>query len=314
MENKLSPSQAKAIVSAISEAFDAQITTGQQNPPNEINTLVLDLSVARDRSNAREISFPMTSIYIEDATDINTQVQIIPYAKDEIQQDVTMKKNDSFVFNNGVSKVFLTWPAQAGKKIVLKFFVSSKFTSGSLIIDQLSVPSNVEMGFGRSDLDGFTRQIKMRYEYGNGGMRIINDIEDAQANNGAFTMGATPLTYIWKVPAGYYAELIGLQLKILTALTAGGEIYLGAIPNGGSVTDGSLGITNTIGFVFDSANVAGDYNVRTEVLNQPTSKGYIRRGLILNEGEIPVLLNGGGAIAAGTFTAYLLFRLKPVVG
>lgn len=313
MTIKLRPEQAEAIVNALNEAFDANVSQSQASAPNEINTWTKDLSVAVERSAAISVSFPFTSIYVEDATDSQTYVRCIPYSNDSSQQDVMLKKNDTFQFDRGVSKVFLYWPAQAGKKIVIKFFVSSKFTSGSTINDDVSVPVTVGAGYATGEMDGFTREVSLVYDIG-GNTYSSLDIRDPQNNTASAVTINTVARTGYIIPAGYYAEVMGLSLKIRTATTATSFINLYAIVAGETITEATQPQTNRIGYVFADTDAAGTYDVR--VLNTAVAgeKGYVRRGIIINAGECLFMLADGATPTAGDAVAYALIRLRPIVG
>ena len=121
--NKLSGEEAKAIVRNLLTPFQANIQRQQVSSEKIIEELVIDLSVERTRANAIKISFPFVSLRVEQASDIQTFCNLIPVDVSEYQKSVQVKLNDSLEFDNGISGLFITHPAQAGKKMVLKFYV-----------------------------------------------------------------------------------------------------------------------------------------------------------------------------------------------
>lgn len=129
----ITPDIASAILSKLREAAQASIFEGNTQKPFAIQTLVIDLSVARDVANPFKVSFPFKSVYVQDATDNNVIIQMQPNTNDSFQSTLQLKKNDSLMLGDPIASAFLSWSAQSGKTITLQFFVNAEFRSGSQI-------------------------------------------------------------------------------------------------------------------------------------------------------------------------------------
>lgn len=201
--------------------------------------------------------------------------------------------------------------AQPGQWIHVMFFAEDKMDSNPAQVKTDS--STVEIGHARGELDGYTRQVLISYTNTSGMIRAV-DFGDPQYNTGVLTINAQNRNDHFVIPVGFIGEVIGCSLKINTAVSAG-SMNLHAIDNNATITEVNIGSLNKIGYLFNGTDVAGTYNTR--VLNTAVAgeKGYARRGIILNAGEIPVVAHDGGAIpGAGDCGVYLMIRLKPVQG
>jgi hypothetical protein len=161
MTQKFTNEQIQMITDGLSRAFDANIAQAQSDTPREIQTLELDLSKARKRSDALKVSFPFTSLFIQEASSVDSKIRIIPNSNDDSQSDLTLQLKDNFSLPNGVSSAFLYWDEQPDTKMVLKFFVTAKFSSGQLILNQNSVVNEYKVGnliLQNDDLSIISRQ------------------------------------------------------------------------------------------------------------------------------------------------------------
>lgn len=308
---KYSKDQVSAILNELNQKFDASIQAAQANPEKQISTLVLDLSTERQRGSAFKVSFPMTSVFIEDATDLNTFVRLIPNSNDTIQDDIMLKKRDSFSFENGIRESYLYWPAQPGKTIIIKFFVSSEFRNGSLIIDQSNIPVTEEVGFARGDLDGFTRKVYFDKRWNGGTNAFLYDTENDDFNNGSYNGSSGR----FKVPEGYFGLVLGIQMNVIQQnISVPAQIRLMAVPEGDAWSNDNPGTDLRLCDLGSTADYpTGEYKVRVISVNE--ALGAARKAPKILAGECPYLSMDLFATATnGDYRGILLIRLVPIVG
>lgn len=123
----------KMIIEEVSKASQASIINSIENTPFEVIPLTLDLSTARTREQAFEISFPYRAIYISSATDASTIVNYIPDTNDTYQGALSLSLKDVLEFQNPKAKGYLFWEAQVGKSVTVVLFVKASFKSGSFV-------------------------------------------------------------------------------------------------------------------------------------------------------------------------------------
>ena len=121
--SKMTPEEARAIVMQAQNVFDASIADQQRTSPKEIQSLPLDFSVARTRSNAMKVSFPFKSVLVEQATDLNTYIYLIPISNDSGNDPIRLGTKDIYKNEFGFRECYIYWDAQPSKTILLKFFV-----------------------------------------------------------------------------------------------------------------------------------------------------------------------------------------------
>jgi len=332
--NKLTGEDAKAIVRSIATGFQATIQRQQASSEKLISTLTLDLSVERTRATAMKVSFPFISVRVEEATDLNSSCRIIPVSIDTYQDDTLMKLNDSLEFDNGISNVFITNTAQAGKKMVLKFYTQARVRSGSLVLDQNSTPSTFSAGEATSQNDGYTFLLGTEFFSvpATAGtvesMRQITSANDMTFNTGVVTVNSFPQPKQFKVPAGYTAEVIGSELKIATAYAQVMTFVLCAVKDGSTYAAAN-------NLVFDNSVVCssthnGSYAQSNTPIKMAVSNvnGYLgqnpgnqvtpnRMKNIFLENEIifPIIYNPGNNIATtGRGLVMWIVRLTKNVG
>ena len=244
--NKLSGEEAKAIVRNLLTPFQANIQRQQVSSEKIIEELTIDLSIERTRSNALKISFPFVSLRVEQATDIQTFCNLIPVDISDYQKSAQLKLNDSIEFDNGISGIFITHPAQAGKKMVIKFFTQGRVRSGSVVLDQGSAVSTIYVGDASAPNDGFSHIINFSGDNTVAGYRRLyaNWVNDKSFFNGSYRVGVSNRIDMFKVPSGYSAEVLGAEIDSVAGVTSGGlalvpindgqvfsaEFDLGAIP------------------------------------------------------------------------------------
>ena len=129
--NRFSGQEGRQITSANDRSNKAYIQSAQSNAPSAIRKQVIDLSSAP--TNPLEIGFPMKAVYIYDASDASTLIQLRPFSNSENNDWVPLKVKDVLNFDAPINKCFLTWAAQPGKTLTIVFFTDANFTSGSFI-------------------------------------------------------------------------------------------------------------------------------------------------------------------------------------
>lgn len=221
---KMSPDEAKNAIALLNQAYNANIALQQQGTTQEVNEILLDLSVERPRHNALEISFPFISMHVDQASDANTQVNALLNTRDDFQKSITLTINDTVTIERGVRKVYLYWKAQASKSMLIKFFTTAKMESGTLVLAQTSNPSLVTVGGYQAPLDGFLDVVVLDPgilpAVGNSSNIASPAFVNSLQNNGG-TYGIVGLLggqYL--VPNGYTAEILSSEINVTTAITS----------------------------------------------------------------------------------------------
>lgn len=130
---EIKPSQAAALLLPKRNLDRASIYDNLANADALISVVELDLSVAQDVTKPYEVGFPFLSVYVEDATDTGTTVNMKVNSRGTAQGAVSLTRKDSLEFDRPVAKAFLSWDAQASKTMRIVFFLESRFRTGSLI-------------------------------------------------------------------------------------------------------------------------------------------------------------------------------------
>lgn len=225
MSQKFTNEQIQMILNSLNSAFDASIAQAQTNAPKEISELEIDLTEARSRNQALKVSFPFTSVYVEQASDTDTTINLIPNSIDSSANDVILSLRDSMSFDRGIRSAYLYWNAQPNKKIILKFFVTGKFQSGQLILNSNSTVLNASLGaitISYDVLGIFSSNRTLSYDtdfYVGANVLGMNDsqgkynvkLEDINA----FINGGFPMSYgnALMVPKGYKFRCLAISFK-----------------------------------------------------------------------------------------------------
>ena len=127
---QFTPEQIKSILDQVREVDQASIYEGSTDKPQDVQEIVLDLSVERKIENPFIISSPFKNIFVESSLNISDVIYLKPNAPETFQAAFKLDLNSSVEFERSVSKAYLYWPAQAGGKMVLKLSVYSKFKTG----------------------------------------------------------------------------------------------------------------------------------------------------------------------------------------
>lgn len=143
----LTPEEAAMIVQNARLIDRASIADALAQRPFSVQVQTITLTTAQLETNPYEIKSSFKSIYIQDATDVLTTIQVKLGSRDTLQGAFQMKKNDAISSSIPITGAFLHWSAQTAKTITLVIFTDVEFKSGS----QISVT-----GGGVSIVDGST--------------------------------------------------------------------------------------------------------------------------------------------------------------
>lgn len=261
--SKMTPEEARAIVTQAQNVFDASIADQQRTSPKEIQELPLDLSVARTRSNAMKVSFPFKSLLVEQATDLNTYIYLIPISNDNGNDPIKLGLKDVYKSEFGFRECYIYWDAQPAKQMILKFFVRSIIENGRLLLDQNSTPTEIIVGYGTSQNDGFTFVLQSTFfnipatgfTKMDNPFRGLNDFSLNDINNTiSVNPGDRPNQF--KVPNGYTAEIIGAEIEITEVLPGGVFALVCAVQNNSTFGSASACSANSVTRIGDSLNKA----------------------------------------------------------
>lgn len=132
MSNKFSTELADLIMQAARSQGDANIAQGDTGVLRQVVVETIDLSTAP--VNSKLLNFPFSAVYVQDASDSSTEIQLKLYTDDSNNQPFTLRLKDVINFDFPISKGFATWEAQAGKSVTLMFLRSGSFRPGSFLI------------------------------------------------------------------------------------------------------------------------------------------------------------------------------------
>lgn len=149
----MSPEEAALIVQQANLVSRAFIADQIAQRPFSVQIETIDLSIAQLSTSPKHIRGQFRSIYIQDATDVNVEIQVRLGSMDSVQSAFTMKKNDSISLSQPLNDMFLHWDAQTSKSITIVKFTDAEFKSGS----QISVTGG---GVSIVDGSGFTQEVK----------------------------------------------------------------------------------------------------------------------------------------------------------
>jgi hypothetical protein len=263
---KMTEEQAQAVINALNQAFDATIQKAQSRPPLETSELILDLSVARPRNNPFPVSFPFTTIYIEETNNPLANIFFIANDNVSIEPATRLSLKDALRFPNGVRKAFLYWDAQPGRTIKIKFYVTAQIELGSTFLTNQSQTQNINIGAATFALDGLTAVYSFAV-----GAAAPNTVFGApslvlhEASNNTLTPDGVSGNR-WTVPKGFTARLVAAEMQLGATVLAPFPILLRAraIPAGGApyVSDAAMiaASTNPCNLEF-TTNAANSRNV-----------------------------------------------------
>lgn len=280
--SKMTTEEARAVVQQAQNVFDASIADQQRTSPKEIQSLPIDLSVARTRANAMKVSFPFKSLLVEQATDLNTFVYLIPISNDSGNDPIKLGLKDVYKSEYGFRECYIYWNAQPSKIILLKFFVRSIIENGRLVIDNQSGNNQITMAGINSQDNGFTVIAKAS------GINIAANTDLSFSEvfpNDGFSKTFDSFKRGIVVPVGYIAKILSWRVTLLGTITtsnaAGPSFNLMVNKNittatgatGKSSLRGSsvlTGGTVSSGILFVSNNLPFDPTEATNVIDENT--------------------------------------------
>ncbi|NJM09524.1 MAG: hypothetical protein HC883_01090, partial [Bdellovibrionaceae bacterium] len=134
MKDMFTRTQSADLVDAMNRPDEARIAYQRSERLVHCHKIeLLDLSTARLRSDPVEVAFPFKSVFVEEATDVNTYVSMLLGSREAHQDSFKLKLNTSVEIDYPVNKAYLFWDAQPGKSILIKAFPEARFRSGTQI-------------------------------------------------------------------------------------------------------------------------------------------------------------------------------------
>lgn len=121
------------LITELQNKKSAFLNFSQKDRPVQGHRIVIDLGESYTKDRPMEINTSFRSIFIESATDVNSEVFLRPITKEESQPIITFHARDSWAIDYQIPKCFLHWDVQPGKTMTLVFFPDSEFRSGSQI-------------------------------------------------------------------------------------------------------------------------------------------------------------------------------------
>jgi len=312
--SKMTNEEARAIVAQAQNVFDASIADQQRSSPKEIQSLPLDLTVARNRSNAMKVSFPFKSLLVEQATDLNTYVFIIPISNDSGNDPIRVGLKDVYKNEFGFRECYIYWDAQPSKNMVLKFFVRSNIENGRLVVDSNTNNNVVNLGqIGSSD-NGFSYVFKA-FAGITPAATYIN-IAGVYPNADFYQLHSSGNYGMIKVPKGYIAKILSHEFVIQTAVTVTTGTNIGLVLRV-STTENPANETNQLYLVgSDPAKGLGaNATSQSPFFIDAYNLNPARASNIVDENQFIYLQKSSGqGVTAGAFTVSLLIRFEPKVG
>lgn len=110
---------------------DAYLEDLKKNCRSEILVLNYSLTTEVTEANAIRIGYPFQSLYVLEASDAATYVQIKLDTNNQYEGNLKLFKKDSCSFPYQHRDAFIYWPAQSGKSLTLILFVTGMFKPGS---------------------------------------------------------------------------------------------------------------------------------------------------------------------------------------
>lgn len=145
--NRFGPQEGRKLVESLSRPDKAYIERAAQLNPSAIRVQTFDLSIAP--ANPISIGFAFKTLYVVEATDASSNIQMRPFSESENNDYLNLKLKDVLSYDNPINKCFIKWNAQAGKTLTIAFFTDAKFTSGSFVNEvSSSVDGNSIVDFG----------------------------------------------------------------------------------------------------------------------------------------------------------------------
>lgn len=135
MSNKFGGNDSRSIIENNSLIDQAYIDLAQSDAPQIIRKLTIKLDSARTVGNPFKVSFAYKSLYVAEASDSATEIELRPFTSSESNDTFPLKQNGVLNFDLPIKNGFFTWEAQAGKEITLIFLLNGSFRPGSLFTE-----------------------------------------------------------------------------------------------------------------------------------------------------------------------------------
>tara|TARA_R110000803_G_scaffold5670_1_gene18711 strand:+ start:7251 stop:7913 length:663 start_codon:yes stop_codon:yes gene_type:complete len=135
MPNKFGGKESRKLIQGNSLIDDAFIDLAQSDAPQIIRTLTIKLDDERTVGNAFKVGFAYKSLFVSEASDSATEIQLRPFTSSESNDTFPLKQNGVLNFDLPIKNAFFTWEAQAGKTITLIFLLNGSFRPGSLFTE-----------------------------------------------------------------------------------------------------------------------------------------------------------------------------------
>lgn len=110
-----------------------------------IKYLTIPLDTAQLRTQPYRISFGFASFVVLDSTDSSVSINARIGSEDTNVDSFPLRKNSSLDLPGPIQKMFLDWPAQAGKTISILFLLEGNFKTNQLVS---TVSANVNLTDG----------------------------------------------------------------------------------------------------------------------------------------------------------------------
>jgi hypothetical protein len=110
-----------------------------------VKYLTLALDTAQLRTDPYRISFGFSSFVVLDSTDSSVSINARIGSEDTNVDPFPLRKNSSLDLPGPIQKMFLDWPAQAGKTISILFLLEGNFKTNQLVS---TVSANVNLDDG----------------------------------------------------------------------------------------------------------------------------------------------------------------------
>lgn len=202
---------------------------------------------------------------------------------------------------------------QPNQWIDVLFFSEDEMDSNPAQVKTQS--STVKVGNAVGEIDGYSREIQAKWKYSNGGLQYVKDTQNNDYNVGT----CTGKTELFKCPSGFTGRIIGLELNV-TQVPDSIPLVMSfyAIDDGRTLTSEVAGDSNQICHIMDYQAVPSTgYYDGTPMVHLPdasgvVNKGTLRKGCIINENEVLVLLVPNNSGSAGEVFIKVLLRLEPI--
>lgn len=325
--NKLTGDDAKAIVRSMAEGFQATIQNQQSSTQKLISTVVLDLGIERTRTNPLKVSFPFVSLRVEEASDTLASCRVIPVTIDSYQDNTLLKLNDSLEFDNGISALFITNEVQAGKSMILKFYTTARVRSGSLVLANNSSPATFQIGDASAQNDGLTQLIttSLTGAIPAAGATVLGNVLQSYNNSSGVNIGTVNVGGLlgghFKVPIGFSAEIMGVELNVSTAIASTAwaydflEVSDGAVfANVAALQASPSGVCNFGGINYAATTVPLKRYMNAGAANTNAISPF-RGNRVFNSGKVILgIFSNYAGLTTGAFDVRLIIRLTKNVG